>query len=178
NCITGLQACGGEIAFDGADMSEMSVSRRREAGLARTFQHPSLVADLTALANVSIAAFPTQRTWLLAELVGTRRSREEAQLARSRALDALDVVGFPAARWATRASELTMGEQKHVDIARAVSSAPQLLLLDEPTAGLGAEEVTAVADAVRAAKAAGVTVLVIAHHVGFIREIADRCTVL
>jgi branched-chain amino acid transport system permease protein len=71
-----------------------------------------------------------------------------------------------------------MGEQKHVDIARAIASAPQVLLLDEPTSGLGIEEMETVERAIRIVRDAGVTVLVIAHHVGFIRRIADRCTVL
>jgi len=71
-----------------------------------------------------------------------------------------------------------MGEQKCVDIARAIASNPKLLLLDEPTAGLGVEEMTAVVRAIEAVHAVGVTVLVISHHVGFVRQIADHCTVL
>jgi branched-chain amino acid transport system ATP-binding protein len=71
-----------------------------------------------------------------------------------------------------------MGEQKHVDIARAISARPTLLLLDEPTAGLGGEEMAAVARAVKSVQESGVTILVIAHHVGFVRQVADRCTVL
>lgn len=71
-----------------------------------------------------------------------------------------------------------MGEQKHIDIARALANKPKLLLLDEPTAGLGEEEIDAVANAIEGVRRAGVTVLVIAHHVGFVRRIADGCTVL
>ncbi|MES2171992.1 MAG: ATP-binding cassette domain-containing protein, partial [Actinomycetota bacterium] len=178
NCISGIQVASGTIDLNGGSLAGISVSDRRQLGLARTFQHPSLIADLSVLRNVAIGAYSTQRHSLFFEMInspGSRRRRAEAD---ERAIAALRTVDFPQDRWTVPAGDATMGEQKHVDIARAISSQPTLLLLDEPTAGLGTEEVSAVADAIAAARDAGVTILVIAHHVGFIRQVADRCTVL
>ena len=179
NCVSGIQRLSsGSITFDGRDLAGLSVSSRRQLGISRTFQHPSLVSDLDALRNVTIGAFDSHDGSVWAELVGTPSTRRRRRAAADRAAQALDTLEFPRKRWHSYAGDITMGEQKHVDIARAVAGGPALLLLDEPTAGLGVEEVAAVANAIRAVRDAGVTILVIAHHVGFIRQIADRCTVL
>ncbi len=178
NCISGIQPSGGRIALDGEDLDGLSVSQRRAQGISRTFQHPSLVDDLDVLQNVEIGAFENQSGSLVSEMLGLSGPRRLRRVARQRAVQALERLEFPRDRWAVPARELTMGEQKHVDIARAIASHPQLLLLDEPTSGLGVEEMAAVAGAIEAVRASGVTVLVIAHHVGFIRRIADQCTVL
>jgi branched-chain amino acid transport system permease protein len=178
NCISGIQPADGEVILDGRTLAGESVSSRRGRGLARTFQHPSLVGDLSVLGNVQIGAFASQTGSILAEMLGTSGPRRRRSEADDRAAKALSMVEFPAERWGAIAGDATMGEQKHVDIARAIASQPMLLLLDEPTAGLGAEEVGAVARAIEAVRDSGMTILVIAHHVGFVRQIADRCTVL
>lgn len=179
NCISGIQPlASGSIAFDGHDLAGVSVSSRRNRGISRTFQHPSLVSDLDVLRNVTIGAFDSHDGSVWTELVGTPGKMRRRRAAAARAVQALDTLEFPRRRWGSHAGDITMGEQKHVDIARAVAGGPALLLLDEPTAGLGTEEVAAVANAIKAVRDAGVTILVIAHHVGFIRQIADRCTVL
>jgi branched-chain amino acid transport system permease protein len=178
NCVSGMQPMGGRITLAGTDLAGVSVSSRRQRGIARTFQHPSLVADLDVHQNVQIGAYERQTGSILAELLGLPWARRRRRIADTRAETALRQLEFPDARWPVPAGDLTMGEQKHVDIARAIAGRPRLLLLDEPTAGLGAEEVGAVARAIEAVRDAGVTILVIAHHVGFIRQIADRCTVL
>lgn len=179
NCISGIQApATGSVRLGGRPLDGMSVSSRRQAGIARTFQHPSLVADLSVLDNVTIGAFESQDGTVWTELAGTPEKRRRHRVAKARAVRALEALEFPRRRWFTQAGDLTMGEQKHVDIARAIGSRPVLLLLDEPTAGLGAEEVAAVARAVKSVQESGVTILVIAHHVGFVRQVADRCTVL
>jgi branched-chain amino acid transport system permease protein len=179
NCISGIQApATGTVQLGGRPLGALPVSSRRRAGIARTFQHPSLVADLSVLDNVTIGAFESQDGTVWTELVGTPEKRRRQRVARARAVRALDTLEFPRRRWSTQAGDLTMGEQKHVDIARAIGARPVLLLLDEPTAGLGAEEVAAVARAVKSVQASGVSILVIAHHVGFVRQVADRCTVL
>ena len=178
NCISGLQPSSGRITLDGEDLGPLSVSEHRLRGIARTFQHPSLVADLDVLSNVRIGAYETHTGSLVTELLGLPGPLRRRRTARQRAVEALRRLEFPEHRWTVPAGDLTMGEQKHVDIARAMSGQPKLLLLDEPTAGLGTEEVAAVARAIEAVRDAGVTIVVIAHHVGFIRQIADRATVL
>jgi len=178
NCISGIQPITGRITLDGTDLSKNSVSERRALGISRTFQHPSLVADLDVLHNVEVGAYETHNGSVTLELLGGPTPRRRDRTARGRAIAALELLDFPRQRWNAPAGDLTMGEQKHVDIARAMANQPKLLLLDEPTSGLGVEEMAAVAQAIQAVRDAGVTVLVIAHHVGFIRQIADRCTVL
>lgn len=178
NCISGIQAYQGRIRFDGEDLAQLSVSHRRQRGIARTFQHPSLVSDLDVIRNVSVGAYETHSSSVIAELLSLPAPIKRQRAAQQRAVVALGKLQFPSTRWRVPAGDLTMGEQKHVDIARAMSGEPKLLLLDEPTAGLGAEEVAAVATAIEAIRDAGVTIVVIAHHVGFVRQIADRCTVL
>ncbi len=179
NCISGIQpVAAGAIEVEGRSLAGLSVSSRRASGIARTFQHPSLVADLDVVDNVTVGAYDSHDGSIWTELVGTSPKRRRCAEARTRAVQTLEVLKFPRERWSVLAGDMTMGEQKHVDIARAMAAHPKLLLLDEPTAGLGVEEVDAVAKAIRVVQQAGVTVLVIAHHVGFIRLVADRCTVL
>lgn len=179
NCISGLQALtDGSVSLRGRDMAGISVSSRRGLGISRTFQHPSLVADLDVMKNVELGAYETHDGGVLQEILGLPSRRRRTATAKRRAEDALNLIGFPEQRRGILAEDLTMGEQKQVDIARAISSRPALLLLDEPTAGLGPEEIQAVARAVKGVQATGITVLVIAHHVGFVREVAEQCTVL
>ncbi|WP_329139076.1 branched-chain amino acid ABC transporter ATP-binding protein/permease [Streptomyces sp. NBC_01476] len=178
NCISGIQPAMGHVTLDGDDLTALPVSVRRGRGISRTFQHPSLVADLTVLQNVEVGAYATHNGSVALELAGLPVTRRRDRLAHERAVEALELLEFPRHRWGVHAGELTMGEQKHIDIARALANKPKLLLLDEPTAGLGEEEIDAVANAIEGVRRAGVTVLVIAHHVGFVRRIADGCTVL
>ncbi len=179
NCISGIQpATDGSVSLGARDMAGISVSSRRNLGIGRTFQHPSLVADLDVRTNVEIGAYDRHDGSILPELLGLPSRRERTRVARRRADEALDLIEFSPTRRAVLAADLTMGEQKQVDIARAIASRPSLLLLDEPTAGLGPEEIGVVARAVKGVREAGITVLVIAHHVGFVRDVADACTVL
>ena len=179
NSISGVQApSSGTIVLNGRPLGNLSVSSRRKLGISRTFQHPSLVGDLDVLGNVAIGAYESHDGTVWTELAGTRRKRRLQRRARARAVAALERLEFPRARWHVLADDITMGEQKHVDIARAMGGEPTLLLLDEPTAGLGTEEIASVAKAIRTVRDSGVSILVIAHHVGFVRQVADRCTVL
>ncbi|WP_412517235.1 ATP-binding cassette domain-containing protein [Actinomadura madurae] len=179
NAISGIQALSsGTVALNGRDLGGLSVSSRRKLGISRTFQHPSLVGDLDVLRNVTIGSFESHDGTIWTELAGTVRQRRRRRRAHARAVAALETLEFPRERWPALAGDITMGEQKHVDIARAMGAEPTLLLLDEPTAGLGTEEMASVAKAIEAVRDAGVSILVIAHHVGFVRQVADRCTVL
>ncbi len=179
NCISGIQRISsGSVEFSGNDIARVSVSSRHQLGISRSFQHPSLIGDLNVLDNVTIGAYQNHDGTIWSELIGSPEKRRRRREARSRAVSALSTLEFPRERWSVLAGDLTMGEQKHVDIARAISADPTLLLLDEPTAGLGSDEIASVSRAIKLARDSGVTIIVIAHHVGFIRLVADQCTVL
>jgi branched-chain amino acid transport system permease protein len=178
NCISGLQRHEGEIRFEGARIAGQTARFVRRSGMSRTFQNPSLVADLTVLENVQIGTYGTQPASPLVDVLPLRstlrRDREAQRLAHA----SLDAVGFPRERRALLASDLPLPDQKIVDIARAIVGNPRLLLLDEPTAGLAESEIERIAGVLQKVRQGGVTIVVIAHHIGFVRAVADYATVL
>lgn len=179
NCVSGIQQHRGQVLLFGRSLTGARPQEVRRLGVTRTFQHPSLVDDLSVWENVEIGSFGTRPSSLIGDLVprGSLRRRERAD--RSDAVWALDLVGFPAARRNTLAGDLTLAEQKLVDVARAIAGRPTVLLMDEPTAGLEVHEMNLLANVIKKVRDdSGVTVLVIAHHVGFLRGIADDATVL
>ena len=180
NYVSGVQrASAGTVALDGRVLGDLTPHQIRRAGIARTFQHPSLAPDLTALENVQLGTLGQQRQGLWADLLPLRSTRVRERAGRSDAWQALELVGVPAARAQRCAGDLTPAEQKLVDIARAIAARPRVLLMDEPTAGLEEVDIELVARILRQLnRDAGLPIVVIAHHVGFIREIADRATVL
>lgn len=179
NCISGIQRHTGDITLDGESLSAKNPRQVRRLGVTRTFQHPSLVDDLSVRENVELGHFGNHPASPFVDalpwpgsLGRYRRDREVAEWA-------LDLVGFPEERRAIGASELTLAEQKLADVARALAGRPRLLLMDEPTAGLEEGEMVALAKVIRQIREQSeITILVIAHHVGFLRSIADHATVM
>jgi branched-chain amino acid transport system ATP-binding protein len=161
----------GTICFDGRDITAVAVHSRSQLGLARSFQITSLFADFTALDNVALAvqarAGHSFQFW--------QDARTEMAL-REQALQALDAVGL-AARAEARVDRLSHGEQRQLEIAVALASKPRLLLLDEPMAGLGADESTRMVAMLRRLKG-DVTMLLIEHDMETVFALADRITVL
>ncbi|HTV38834.1 MAG TPA: ABC transporter ATP-binding protein [Xanthobacteraceae bacterium] len=162
---------GGSIRFDGNDITGLSVDRRSRRGIARSFQITSLFSDFTALDNVALAVQAHRghsfRFW--------QDARREAQL-REPALAALASVGLTA-RADMRVDRLSHGEHRQLEIAIALATRPQLLLLDEPMAGLGPEESARMVEMLRKLKGA-VTVLLIEHDMETVFALADYVTVL
>ncbi len=137
----------------------------------RTFQHEALVPDLTAVENVALG--------LHRDRDGLGRGRSRAEHVRARATAALTALGVPATRHQVLGSELSMAESKLVDLARGLVGAPAVLVLDEPTAGLSADEMGILSEVIsRLNDRARLTILVVSHHVGWIRTVTDRATVL
>jgi branched-chain amino acid transport system ATP-binding protein len=161
----------GSIRFDGRDITAVAVHGRSQLGLARSFQITSLFADFTALDNVALAvqarAGHSFRFW--------QDARRQAAL-REPALQALDAAGL-AARADARVDKLSHGEQRQLEIAVALASRPRLLLLDEPMAGLGADESARMVAMLRRLKG-DVTMLLIEHDMETVFALADRITVL
>jgi branched-chain amino acid transport system permease protein len=179
NCISGIQAHSGTIELGADALTGTRTILVRRRGVARTFQHPSLVADLDVVENVELGLYGDSPSSPFLDLLPTKGIRKRDAKARAAAIAALDLVGFPPARRHLSAGSLTLAEQKVVDICRAVAAARSLLLLDEPTAGLDEKEIEHIARLLRAInERTGLTIVVIAHHIGFIKAVADKISVL
>ncbi|MCN0177408.1 ATP-binding cassette domain-containing protein [Salinispora arenicola] len=160
-----LRPTSGRIHFAGEDVHRWPAHRRARAGIARTWQHPALAGPLTAMQNV-LFAVPGQRLSAL-------RTRPSAVTAAHTALDQVGLTAHadqPAAR-------LAYGDQRRLEIAVALAAQPRLLLLDEPTAGLATDEVSGLAQLIRALTGE-ITVLLVDHNLDFVAAVADTVTVL
>jgi branched-chain amino acid transport system permease protein len=169
----------GTIALDGQRIDQLPPQTRRAHGLGRTFQNPALVADLSAIDNVKVGVYPIERWSAWWDLFGLGAVRDGERRTTAAAVEALDAVGFPRERRAIRAAELSHGEQKIVDLARALAGRPKVLLLDEPTAGLTAAEMNDFAEVLRRQRSEfGVTIVIVSHHMRFLSGLADQVTVM
>ncbi len=178
NLISGLlRPTGGAIVLDGRPIHALRPHRVAALGIARTFQNIRLFPELTALDNVIVGEHLVRRASLGARLLMLPASREEERRARDRARALLERVGL-ADRFDERARNLSYGEQRRVEIARALAREPRLVLLDEPTAGMNPAEVHAVAALIRKVAHEGHSVLLIEHNVRLVMDVCDRITVL
>lgn len=177
NCLTGLyHPTEGTVTYRGHTLPAKPHLVTR-AGVARTFQNIRLFANMTVLENVLVGRHTRTREGLLSALVrGPAFHRAEAASAR-RAAELLAFTGL-AAKSGHLARNLPYGEQRRLEIARALASEPGLLLLDEPTAGMNPQETRATEELVLAIRDRGTAVLVIEHDMRFIFTLCDRVTVL
>jgi branched-chain amino acid transport system ATP-binding protein len=179
NMITGLYVpTEGSIRFDGQDITGAKPHEVVRVGIARTFQNIRLFGNMTAEENVLVGLHHRLKgRWFGAILRPPSIQREEEQ-AHERALELLDLVGLKA-RAGTLARNLPYGDQRRLEIARALATGPKLLLLDEPTAGMNPEETRRLTDFVRELRdRLGLTVLLIEHDMKVVMGISDRVTVL
>ncbi|CAL9408667.1 ABC transporter ATP-binding protein [Streptomyces sp. enrichment culture] len=177
NCLTGLYIpTEGTVRYKGTVLPHRS-HLVTQAGIARTFQNIRLFANMTVLENVLVGRHTRTHEGLLSALVrgpGFRRAERDSE---QRAMELLDFTGLAAKR-DHLARNLPYGEQRKLEIARALASEPGLLLLDEPTAGMTAIETTATRELVLAIREQGTAVLVIEHDMRFIFNLCDRVAVL
>ena len=146
-------------------------------GISRTFQHPRLFKSLTIEENVMLGRHGRSRAEFLASGLRLPWARREERDLRARALDTLELVGLADQRQRL-ATELPLGQQRYLEVARALASEPRLLLLDEPTAGLNEGETEAFRALALRIRDRGVTLLVIEHHMRFIMNLCDEIVVL
>jgi ABC-type branched-subunit amino acid transport system ATPase component len=146
-------------------------------GIARTFQNIRLFPNMTALDNVLVGTDGAAPPNLLRRLVCVLMHRQAEATARQRAMDLLDLVDLDDAAQRP-ARDLPYGDQRRLEIARALATRPRLLLLDEPAAGMNPTETAALMELVRRIRAGGVTVLLIEHHMNVVMGISDRIAVL
>ena len=178
NVLTGVYAANaGAFTFLGQNITGLPPHRIACAGIARTFQNIRLFANLSALENVMIGRHPRTRAGVLAAVVRSKRTAQEERAIERRALELLDYVGIRA-RANDRAGSLPYGDQRRLEIARALATEPKLLALDEPAAGMNPAERLALGKLVRQIRADGVTVLLIEHDVRLVMNVCDRVLVL
>jgi branched-chain amino acid transport system ATP-binding protein len=177
NCLTGLYVpTEGEVRYKGTLLPPKSF-KVTAAGIARTFQNIRLFSNMTVLENVMVGRHTRTREGLLSALIrGPRYHKAEAR-SRERAMELLEFTGL-AAKAEHLARNLPYGEQRKLEIARALASEPGLLLLDEPTAGMNPQETRATEELVFAIRDQGIAVLVIEHDMRFIFNLSDRVAVL
>ena len=174
NLICGLfPPTAGRVVFNGADISDRPAHARVTLGIARTFQNIRLFGQLTVWQNLWVAQNSGEqrnRNFLQRWLGGSRGAREEID----RTLEFFDL----AHKRDELAANLAFGEHRRLEFARALSAKPALLLLDEPAAGMNAEEIDQLDVRIRKLRQDGITVLLIEHHVELVMSVADRIAVL
>ncbi|AZO77240.1 MULTISPECIES: branched-chain amino acid ABC transporter ATP-binding protein/permease [unclassified Bosea (in: a-proteobacteria)] len=168
---------GGSIRFEGRETVGFPAHRVAGLGIARTFQNLKLFGDLSALDNVLLGAHRHIDTGFAASLLGLPSSRQAETTARADALALLTDLGL-GERANEPANSLPYGLQRRLEIARALASRPKLLLLDEPAAGLNPQETHELGEVIRRIREAGVTVLLIEHHMDLVMDISQYVLVL
>jgi branched-chain amino acid transport system ATP-binding protein len=178
NVVTGVyKPTSGEINFAGKSLIGKKRHQVTKTGVARTFQNIRLFGESTALENVVTGADIHSKTGVIGSIFGTPRSRREEKAALDRGLELLDFMGLR--KQAGRlAKNLPYGDQRRLEIARALATNPKLLLLDEPAAGFNPAEKVALAETIKRIRDAGYTVLLIEHDMSLIMGISDRVVVI
>ncbi len=179
NIITGLiKPTSGELLFDGRRIGGLRPNRIAERGIARTFQSIRLFPTMTALENILVGEHCRLHGTVLAAVIRPPWILREERLARERALELLAFVGLEG-KADTLANNFPYGDQRRLEIARALATRPRLLLLDEPTAGMNSRETDDLAEFLgRLRRELGLTILLIEHHMEVVMGICDRVTVL
>jgi branched-chain amino acid transport system ATP-binding protein len=178
NVLTGLYPRdAGTVVFAGKPLDLGSPHRVARAGIARTFQNIRLFANMTALENVMVGCHLRSRAGVIGAVFRGRRAREEEAGIRSRAAQLLERVGI-APRVRQLAYHLSYGDQRRLEIARALAMEPRLLALDEPAAGMNATETAGLKTLIESLRADGLTVLLIEHDVKLVMGLCDRVAVL
>ena len=178
NCVTGIQTPDrGLIMFKGQPMTDWKPHEITRRGIARTFQSIRLFAEMTALENVIVGAHTRSRAGVIGALFQSRWVLEEERGLASRGLRLLEFVGLMdrADVWARH---LSYGEQRRLEIARALASEPVLLLLDEPAAGMNPQETEGLMRLIRQILEQGVTILLIEHDMKVVMGVSDQVFVL
>jgi branched-chain amino acid transport system ATP-binding protein len=178
NLITGLfHPDKGQIRFDGTALQNMAPPQIAALGISRTYQNVRLFSGMTVLEQVMTGCYLRRGVSLWSSFLGLPRARARWAETKANALQLLERVGM-ADRADDLAETLPYGEQRRIEIARALGSNPKLLLLDEPTAGMNAAEAAAVGRLVHELRDSGLTILVVEHNMGLVTEFCDRCTVI
>ena len=178
NVVTGVcRPTEGAVRFLGRRIDGVKRFKIVKQGVARTFQNIRLFANMSALENVMVGADAHHRTGAVGAALGLPWHRHEEKQGREKAAGLLDFVGI-SQRLTESASNLPYGDQRRLEIARALATDPKLLLLDEPAAGMNPAEKRSLQELIRRIRDSGRTVLLIEHDMGLVMDISDHITVL
>jgi ABC-type branched-subunit amino acid transport system ATPase component len=179
NMVAGLYApTAGTVTFRGRRLNGLKPNEITSLGIARTFQNIRLFGNMSALDNVLVGMHSRLKASALGAILRLPSVVAEERRARERAVELLEFAGLPG-REETWARNLPYGDQRRLEIARALATQPTLLLLDEPTAGMNPQETNALTDLIRRLRAElGLTIFLIEHHMRVVMGISDRVTVL
>ncbi|RKT58697.1 amino acid/amide ABC transporter ATP-binding protein 1 (HAAT family) [Azonexus fungiphilus] len=178
NCMTGLYIPdGGGFVFDGLALQADAPHQAAERGIARTFQNIRLFGNMTAIENVMVGRHVRTKAGVFGAMLMNRRTRDEEAAIRQRALELLHYVDI-ADRADDLAKNLSYGDQRRLEIARALATEPKLLCLDEPAAGMNATETEELRVLIEGIRNDGTTVLLIEHDVKLVMGLCDRVAVL
>lgn len=178
NAITGVyKPSSGLVMFDGKPLAKTKRNEITRLGIARTFQNIRLFGEMTALENVVVGTDARHRTSVPGAVFRTARHRREERDAVARGMALLEFVGI-APRAVEKAKNLSYGDQRRLEIARALATEPKLLCLDEPAAGFNPTEKSALMDLIRKIRDDGFTVLLIEHDMRVVMGVTDRIVVL
>jgi branched-chain amino acid transport system ATP-binding protein len=179
NCMTGLyKPTTGTVMFDGADITAKAPHIVTQAGIARTFQNIKLFRTMTVLENVMVGHHCRMRARITGSVIRTPFVRREERETEAHSRELLNLVGIPR-RHQDLAASLPYGDQRRLEIARALGSNPKLLLLDEPTAGMNpqeSEELRTLMDRLRTER--DISLLLIEHDMKVVMNVSDHITVL
>lgn len=178
NAISGVyRPSGGTVYFDGKPLTKTKRNEITRLGIARTFQNIRLFGEMTALENVVVGADARHRTSVPGAIFRTARHRSEERDSLERGMALLEFVGI-APHAVEKARNLSYGDQRRLEIARALATEPKLLCLDEPAAGFNPSEKSALMDLIRKIRDDGYTVLLIEHDMRLVMGVTDRIVVL
>jgi len=178
NVLTGIYAPDdGAFTFDGRPLAGLKAHQVAAAGIGRTFQNIRLFVNLSALENVMIGRHARTRAGVIGAILRNRATLAEEKQIERRALELLDYVGIRR-RANDAAGSLPYGDQRRLEIARALATDPKLLALDEPAAGMNPAERVALGRLIRRIRDDGITVLLIEHDVRLVMNVCDRVMVL
>jgi branched-chain amino acid transport system ATP-binding protein len=180
NMLTGVYTpTSGEITFDGAEVAGLPPHAVTQRGVGRTFQNIRLFPTMTAIENVLVGMHSRIKGGIVRSILRTPGLRREESAAHDKARELLRYCGIPQRDWDQYARNLSYGDQRRLEVARALATDPKLLLLDEPTAGMNPQETaefTAFVGKLRRER--NLTVLLIEHDMKVVMGVSDRVTVL
>jgi branched-chain amino acid transport system ATP-binding protein len=178
NLITGnYQPNTGTVLFDGQNLVGLPTHAIVERGIARTFQTIRLFQNMTVLENVLAGTHCRMRAGCIAAMLRTPAQRREEEDAMGKAMAELKFVGL-AKEWQNKAKNLSYGNQRLLEIARALATEPKLIVLDEPAGGMNDQETQDLISLIRAIQDRGITVLLIEHDMGLVMRVCSSLVVL